>query len=63
MARKGCPVAALAALTAAPGPVIAATELDYEVMWAQDVAAMFGYHAGAASVAATANLIHSDLKM
>jgi PPE-repeat protein len=34
-------------------PAIAATEFDYEEMWAHDVAAMFGYHAGAASVAAT----------
>lgn len=33
-------------------PAIAATELDYEEMWAQDVAAMAGYQAGAVSVAA-----------
>lgn len=33
-------------------PAIAATEFDYVEMWAQDVAAMLGYHAGAASVAA-----------
>ncbi len=32
-------------------PAIAATEFDYVEMWAQDVAAMVGYHAGAASVA------------
>ncbi|MCV7196174.1 PPE family protein [Mycobacterium angelicum] len=32
-------------------PAIAATEFDYAEMWAQDVAAMLGYHAGAASVA------------
>ncbi len=32
-------------------PAIAATEFDYVEMWAQDVAAMMGYHAGAASVA------------
>ncbi|OMC39171.1 PPE family protein [Mycobacterium sp. IS-1264] len=32
---------------------IAATELEYMEMWAQDVAAMTGYHAGAMSVAAT----------
>jgi PPE-repeat protein len=32
-------------------PAIFATELQYIEMWAQDVAAMFGYHAGAASVA------------
>lgn len=31
---------------------IAATEFDYVEMWAQDVAAMLGYHAGATSVAA-----------
>lgn len=34
-------------------PAIAATESDYLEMWAQDVAAMVGYHAGAASVAST----------
>ncbi|HZC54353.1 MAG TPA: PPE domain-containing protein, partial [Mycobacterium sp.] len=34
-------------------PAIAATELEYLEMWAQDVAAMTGYHAGAMSVAAT----------
>lgn len=34
-------------------PAIAATEFDYQEMWAQDVAAMAGYHAGAASVAST----------
>ncbi|KAA1252101.1 PPE family protein [Mycobacterium simiae] len=34
-------------------PAIAATEFDYQEMWAQDVTAMAGYHAGAASVAAT----------
>jgi PPE-repeat protein len=32
-------------------PAIAATEFDYMEMWAQDVAAMVGYHAGATSVA------------
>lgn len=32
-------------------PAIAATELDYQEMWAQDVAAMAGYQAGAVSVA------------
>ena len=32
-------------------PAIFAIELEYIEMWAQDVAAMFGYHAGAASVA------------
>ena len=34
-------------------PAIAATEFDYIEMWAQDVGAMLGYHAGATSVAAT----------
>ena len=34
-------------------PAIAAVESDYEQMWAQDVAAMAGYHVGA-SAAATA---------
>lgn len=34
-------------------PAIAATEGDYVEMWAQDVGAMLGYHAGAISVAST----------
>ena len=34
-------------------PAIAATEFDYVEMWAQDVAAMLGYHAGATTVAST----------
>lgn len=34
-------------------PAIAATEFDYVEMWAQDVGAMVGYHAGAAAVAET----------
>ncbi|GFG67186.1 putative PPE family protein PPE38 [Mycobacterium kubicae] len=33
-------------------PAIAANEFDYVEMWAQDVAAMVGYHSGATSVAA-----------
>ncbi len=33
-------------------PAIAAAEADYEAMWAQDVAAMAGYHAGASAAAA-----------
>jgi PPE-repeat protein len=33
-------------------PAIFMTEFEYMEMWAQDVAAMLGYHAGAASVAA-----------
>jgi PPE-repeat protein len=32
-------------------PAIAATEFEYVEMWAQDVGAMLGYHAGATSVA------------
>jgi PPE-repeat protein len=32
-------------------PAIAATEAQYEQMWAQDVAAMAGYHAGASAAA------------
>ncbi len=34
-------------------PAIAATEFQYMEMWAQDVAAMVGYHTGATSVAST----------
>jgi PPE-repeat protein len=34
-------------------PAIAATESDYVEMWAQDVGAMLGYHAGALGVAAS----------
>lgn len=33
-------------------PAIAATEADYEQMWAQDVAAMVGYHGGVSVAAA-----------
>ncbi len=33
-------------------PAIAAMEADYEQMWAQDVAAMVGYHGGASAAAA-----------
>jgi len=33
-------------------PAIAAAEAEYEQMWAQDVAAMAGYHAGASAAAA-----------
>jgi PPE-repeat protein len=32
-------------------PAIAATEGHYEAMWAQDVAAMVGYHGGASAAA------------
>ena len=32
-------------------PAIAAVEFDYVEMWAQDVAAMLGYHAGASALA------------
>lgn len=34
-------------------PAIAMTEIEYMEMWAQDVAAMVGYHVGARTVAAT----------
>ncbi|MHA7649331.1 PPE family protein [Mycobacterium sp. ML4] len=34
-------------------PAIAANEFDYVEMWAQDVAAMVGYHGGATAVAAS----------
>jgi PPE-repeat protein len=34
-------------------PAIAANESDYSEMWAQDVGAMLGYHAGATSAAST----------
>lgn len=37
-------------------PAIAATEAQYEQMWAQDVAAMFGYTAGSASPSVDAKL-------
>src|SRR5246127_5454073 len=33
-------------------PAIAAAESDYEAMWAQDVAAMVGYHGGVSAAAA-----------
>jgi PPE-repeat protein len=33
-------------------PAIAAAEFDYEAMWAQDVAAMIGYHGGVSAAAA-----------
>jgi PPE-repeat protein len=33
-------------------PAIAAAELDYELMWAKDVAAMIGYHGGVSAAAA-----------
>ncbi|WP_415823697.1 PPE family protein, partial [Mycobacterium basiliense] len=32
-------------------PAIASVEAEYEQMWAQDVAAMFDYHAGASAIA------------
>ncbi|WP_131805976.1 PPE family protein, partial [Mycobacterium alsense] len=37
------------------GPAIAAAEAQYEEMWAADVAAMTGYHAGASAAAAQLN--------
>jgi PPE-repeat protein len=39
-------------LFAQNAPAIAATEFDYEAMWAQDVAAMIGYHGGVSAAAA-----------
>ena len=40
-------------------PAIAATEFQYVEMWAQDVAAMVGYHAGAVSVASMLTPFHT----
>jgi PPE-repeat protein len=40
-------------------PVIAAVESEYEQMWAQDVAAMAGYHAGASAAAAQLSPLQS----
>src|SRR6516165_7279079 len=39
-------------------PAIAAAEADYERMWAQDVAAMAGYHAGASAAGAALAPLH-----
>jgi PPE-repeat protein len=39
-------------------PAIAAAEADYERMWAQDVAAMVGYHAGASAAGAALAPLH-----
>jgi PPE-repeat protein len=43
---------AVANLFGQNAPAIAAMESDYEQMWAQDVAAMVGYHGGASAAAA-----------
>jgi PPE-repeat protein len=40
-------------------PAIAAAEADYERMWAQDVAAMVGYHAGASAAGAALAPLHN----
>ncbi len=39
-------------------PAIAAAEAEYEQMWAQDVAAMVGYHAGASAAGAALAPLH-----
>jgi PPE-repeat protein len=41
-------------------PAIAATEAQYEEMWAQDVAAMVGYQAAASSAAPSIALTELD---
>ena len=40
-------------------PAIAAAEAEYEQMWAQDVAAMVGYHAGASAAGAALAPLHN----
>ncbi|ETW24946.1 hypothetical protein MGAST_05490 [Mycobacterium gastri 'Wayne'] len=45
-------VLAMSNLLGLNAPAIAATEAHYEQMWAQDVAALSGYHAGVSTVAA-----------
>jgi len=40
-------------------PAIAAAEAEYEQMWAQDVAAMAGYHAGASAAGAALAPLHN----
>jgi PPE-repeat protein len=40
-------------------PAIAATEAEYEQMWAQDVAAMVGYHAGASAAGGALGPLHN----
>ncbi|BBX74064.1 PE-PPE domain-containing protein [Mycobacterium shinjukuense] len=43
-------------------PAIAAAEAEYEQMWAQDVAALCGYHAGASAAAAQLVPFHEDFQ-
>ena len=43
-------------------PAIAAAEGQYEAMWAADVSAMFGYHAGASAVASALAPLQSGLR-
>src|ERR1700761_59468 len=43
-------------------PAIAAIEAEYEQMWAQDVAAMAGYHAGASATASQLSPVLQDLE-
>ena len=50
--RKGLVRLVLSNFFGQNAPVIAAVEAEYEQMWAQDVAAMVGYHAGASAAAA-----------
>ncbi|OBG35953.1 hypothetical protein A5673_18710 [Mycobacterium sp. E3198] len=50
--RNGLVQLIIANLFGQNAPAIAAAEADYERMWAQDVAAMVGYHAGASTAAA-----------
>jgi PPE-repeat protein len=40
-------------------PAIAAAEAEYEQMWAQDVAAMVGYHAGASAAGGALGPLHN----
>ncbi len=49
--RKGLVQLVLSNFFGQNAPAIAATEAQYEEMWAQDVAAMLGYHAGASAAA------------
>lgn len=50
--RNGLVQLVLSNLFGQNAPAIAAVEAEYEQMWAQDVAAMAGYHAGASAAAA-----------
>ncbi|KAA1249056.1 PPE domain-containing protein, partial [Mycobacterium simiae] len=50
--RKGLVQLVLSNFFGQNAPAIAAAEAQYEAMWAQDVSAMVGYHAGASAAAA-----------